>query len=66
MTRIAITLAILSSTLAHAATAYWTGRSEYVTTVTYRSGVRCEYDCLGTRFWRVFVGASCPASVEVY
>lgn len=50
---------------AYSATAYWTGRSEYVTTITYQSGVRCEYNYAGRTFWRTFTGAMCPSTVEV-
>ena len=57
--------AFLAALNAHAATAYWTGRSEYVTTVTYRSGIACEYDYLGQTFWRVFTRGVCPMSVYV-
>ncbi len=56
---------ILAATTALAASARWTGRVDYVTTVTYRQGVRCEYDYLGQTFWRTFSGHSCPSSVEV-
>ncbi len=59
----ALALAALSSA-ALAATAMWTGRSEQVQTVTYKWVWRCEYDYLGTKFWRLFE-TSCPASVEV-
>lgn len=50
---------------AHAATAYWTGQMEYVTTVTYKSGVRCQYNYAGNSFWRTFSGGSCPSSIQV-
>lgn len=62
---IALTL-ILSATTAHAAMAIWTGRMEYVTTVTYRQAVSCEYNINGQRFWRTFTTGYCPSSVEVY
>lgn len=45
--------------------AYWTGKSRYVTTVTGRSAISCEYDYNGTKFWRVFE-FTCPTSVDVY
>lgn len=45
--------------------AFWTGAMEYVTTVTYRQGVRCEYNYAGQTFWRTFAKASCPTRVEV-
>ena len=50
---------------AFAATANWTGNMRFVTTVTYQQGVSCEYIYAGRTFWRTFVGASCPSSVEV-
>ncbi len=55
----------LLSTAALADSAFWTGRVEYVTTVTYRQGVRCQYNYLGQTFWRTFTSGSCPSSVEV-
>lgn len=50
---------------AHAAIAYWTGQMRFVTTVTYQQGVSCEYRYVSSTFWRTFVGATCPPSVEV-
>jgi len=46
-------------------TAYFTGRSDPIITVTGQAAMRCEYDFAGTRFWRNFRD-SCPPSVEVY
>lgn len=60
---VALALGVSSTTLA--ADAYWTGRVEYVTTVTYRQGVSCEYNYLGQTFWRTFLKTSCPVRVEV-
>lgn len=58
-------LALLATLIpAYAGTAFWTGRSEYVTTVTYQSAVNCEYSIYGQKFWRTF-RTSCPSSVEV-
>lgn len=45
--------------------AFWTGRSEYVTTVTGKTGVNCQYQYAGQHFWRTFVGGMCPAKVWV-
>ena len=45
--------------------AIWTGRQEFVTTVTYQQGVNCQYDYMGQMFWRTFVGGSCPMKVWV-
>ncbi len=61
---IAIMLSLVTST-SYAATAYWTGRSEQVQTVTYQWGWNCQYNYAGQYFWRVFSGF-CPMSVEVY
>jgi len=57
----------LSSTAAaqYTQTAFWTGRSEFVQTVTYQQGINCEYNYAGRTFWRTFVGAVCPNSVQV-
>lgn len=49
-----------------AGTAIWTGNTRFVTTVTYQQGIACEYNYLGQKFWRTFVGiGSCPSSIEV-
>lgn len=64
---VAICMALaLWSGYALAASARWTGKMEFVTTVTYKQGISCEYDYLGRKFWRTFVGiSSCPSSIEV-
>ncbi len=57
---------ILAATNAFAASAFWTGRMEFVTTVTYQQAIRCQYNYLGRTFWQLFsAGNSCPSSVEV-
>lgn len=57
---------LFAASVAHAATATWTGRSEIVTTVTYQQAWRCEYSYAGQTFYRLFpIGSGCPASVEV-
>lgn len=56
--------ALLVSTSAYAASAYWTGKQKQVTTVTYQIAWNCEYNYLGQKFWRIFKD-SCPSSVEV-
>ena len=62
----AVAIALLAAaTTALAATAYWTGNSRFVTTVTYQQGIACEYNYAGQTFWRTFVGAACPSSVQV-
>lgn len=64
-TRIALAGALLlASSYAFAATAFFTGRQEMVTTVTYQQAWRCQYNYNGQLFWRVFQG-SCPANIEV-
>ncbi len=65
-TRLAALVVVLFAVPAFAATARWTGNSRYVTTVTYKQGIACEYDYFGDTFWRTFVGRSvCPISIEV-
>jgi hypothetical protein len=59
-----ILIALLLSTNAFAATAYHTGRSYPITTVTGMAGMKCEYMYGGQRFWYVF-GGLCPMSIEV-
>lgn len=61
---VATVLSILSA-YAWGATAIWTGQMRFVTTVTYQQGVSCEYQYSGNKFWRTFVGSSCPTTVEV-
>ena len=66
MRKTVIALALIfGASAAHAATAYWTGASHYVTTVTYKSGISCEYNYAGNKFWRTFTQGYCPSSVEV-
>jgi hypothetical protein len=58
--------ALASATAVQAATAQWTGRMEYVQTVTYKRGISCEYVIYGQYFWRTFTGTiNCPTRVEV-
>jgi len=47
-----------------AATAYWTGQSEIVQTVTYETAINCEYNYGGQTFWQAYKNY-CPPSVEV-
>lgn len=56
---------LLASSAAWAARATWTGNVEYITTVTYKQGVRCEYNLYGQTFWKTFIRSSCPYSIEV-
>lgn len=62
---LAVALLILIPGSALAAQAIWTGKQKFVTTVTYKEAVSCEYDYLGTTFWRVFLTMRCPMTVEV-
>ena len=65
MKKVLIGIALLSVFVpAFAATAFFTGRSQIVQTVTYQTGWNCEYRYAGRTFWQTFVG-SCPSSVEV-
>jgi hypothetical protein len=64
--RVAILFAaMLLSAQALAASAFWTGRSQQIQTVTYQMAWNCEYNYNGQIFWRVFKN-SCPSTVEVY
>ena len=61
-----ISLLLLTAAQAHAASAFWTGQTKFVTTVTYQQAVACEYRYLSQTFWRLFpAGSSCHSSVEV-
>jgi len=60
-----MTLVFLMALPASAATAHWTGGMEFVTTVTFQPGIRCEYDYLGQRFWRIFLRRTCPMRIDV-
>ena len=60
MKRLILAAVVLSSLSAHAATAYWTGRSSRQGLLTY-----CEYNYLGSRFWQVTTGFMCPVSIEL-
>ena len=62
---LALLVASLLASSAFAATAFWTGEVEYVTTVTYQTGVRCGYNYAGQHFYMVFSGGTCPMSVNV-
>lgn len=65
--RYAVSAIVLAVSLdAAAATAYWTGKQEFVFTVTGKSAIKCQYEYLGQFFWRLFVERStCPTSIEV-
>jgi ABC-type uncharacterized transport system permease subunit len=60
-----IGLTISSTAFAYGQYAFWTGRSERVTTMNYQQMLNCEYKISdGRTFWRAFAGY-CPAQVEV-
>jgi len=68
MKRFAAVVAVvgLFASPASAITATWTGNMEFVTTVTYKRAIRCEYNSYAGTFWQLFVGRQmCPYSVEV-
>ncbi|HEY8587173.1 MAG TPA: hypothetical protein VIL60_10690 [Rhodanobacter sp.] len=44
--------------------AFWTGRQERVTTVTYKAAWNCEFNYNGQTFWRIFENV-CPSSIQV-
>jgi len=51
---------------AYTPTAQWTGKMEYITTVSGHQGVKCEYIYGSKTFWEVFADEySCPSQVEV-
>ncbi len=57
---------LLTATLtAQPVIARHTGRSQLFTTVTGQSAVNCEYEIPGQKFWKAFLGMSCPATVDV-
>jgi hypothetical protein len=59
------TIAALSFAVSvFAASAFFTGRQEMVTTVTYQQAWRCEYNYNGQMLYFIFSGV-CPSSVEV-
>jgi hypothetical protein len=69
MKKLLLILALASAVYPMALTAYFTGEREFVTTVSGKQGVRCQYVIRQQRdqyFWRTFAGANCPSSVEVY
>ena len=62
---VALAIAIMAPLhSAFAATAFFTGKQEMVTTVTYQSAWRCEYNYLGHMMYFIFKG-TCPSTVEV-
>lgn len=47
------------------ARANWTGSSTIVQTITNQSGFECQYQYNGQYITRVFVGSSCPSSIQI-
>ena len=66
MKTLLITLLLTLAANAYAVTAFYTGQMRYITTVTYQSGVSCQYRYAGNTFWRTFALSYCPSSVTVY
>ena len=64
LTPILIILLSILPNLAAAGTAFWTGKSEMVQTVTYRMAWRCEYNYNGKIFTELFE-SNCPSSVTI-
>lgn len=65
MKKLFIVLLIVFPLSAQAATAFWTGKSEQVRSVTGQIVWNCQYQYAGNYFWRAFA-SFCPSSVEVY
>ena len=64
--KVVLTVALLvASAQALAMPAFWTGQMRFITTATYKSGVRCEYSMGGEKWWQTFVLTSCPVQIEV-
>jgi len=49
---------------AHAATAFWSGRSSFGQSITGAVGYNCEYNYAGRMVW-LFFATNCPPSVEL-
>ena len=62
---ISISLLFVFASNAWAATAYFTGRQEQVTTVTGQQASNCEYRYMDKTFWKVFEIYACPMSIEI-
>ena len=56
---------LLSATQAFAEVAFWTGNLRYVTTVTGKNGVSCQFQASGGTFWMTFTSGMCPMSIDV-
>lgn len=66
MKTITLLLSALVASSAFAASAFFTGKMEYVTTVTGKSAVRCEYNYLGKKYYQLFpASSSCPSFIEI-
>lgn len=55
---------LFASNALMASSAYWTGKSEMVRTVTYKMAWKCEYNYNGRIFTELFE-SGCPSSVTV-
>lgn len=57
-------LSIFGSSAIQAGSAFWTGKSQVVQTVTNKIAWECEYNYNGSTFTKVFE-STCPSSVNV-
>ena len=62
---IAAAILLMASAQAFAVMATWTGQVQYVTTVSYKQGMSCQYTAPGGTFWLTFKLGSCPFTVEM-
>jgi hypothetical protein len=66
MKKIIFTVLLAISLNAYAGNAFWNGYIKFITTVSYQQGVECGYNYNGQTFYKVFLGATCPSSIDVY
>ena len=55
---------IYSNTISASGTAFWTGKSRPVQTVTYQTAWECEYNYNGQNFTKIFK-LTCPSSLTI-
>lgn len=61
---IALIVGMTISGTASAATAYWTGKSALIQSVTGQMVLNCEYMYAGRYFWSAHL-FTCPRSIEI-
>lgn len=66
MKKLIVIALLLISANSYAGNAFWNGYIRFITTVSYQQGVECGYNYNGQTFTRVFLGGSCPSSIDVY